>query len=146
MKNSRSPSCHAYQLSSPLWTRAPSRDAQGKPFIDFMMIIPGLKQADSMVIEGHMIKLRDCLGPFGHKVAYVDLNVKLNLLWVSARPVPGLTRELVTAIQQVIPQARVVTADFNPDPPKRSRWQDWPLRLGQRIRRSWNVGAGKLLK
>ena len=146
MKKSRAPSRRTFQQATPLWTRAPSRDENGKPFIDFMMIIPGLKQADPVVVEGYMVKLRDSLQRFDEQVAYVDLNVRLNLLWVSARPVPGLTCVLVEAIQAVIPEAKVVTADFNPESPRRSRWQAWRLRLGQSIQRRLNSGAIRWLK
>ena len=140
MSKSQSPSRRAFIESSPLWSRAPSRDENGKPFIDFMMIIPGLKSAEAVVIEGHMLKLRDCLARFEHNVAYVDLNVKLNLLWVSARPVPGLTRLLVEAIQDVIPQARVVTADFNPEPQRRTRLQRLGTQLALGLQRGLRLG------
>ena len=101
-----------------------------------MMIIPGLKTAGDAAIESHMVRLRNCLGPFAGNVAYVDLNVRLNLLWISAKPVPGLTRLLVEAIRKVIPEARVVTADFNPDAGKRTRFRDWRMRLSAGIQRS----------
>ena len=116
MSDRRAPSCIPYVVASPLWTRAPARDANGSPYIDFMMIIPGLKNSDAMAIESCLVKLRNSLGQFENVVAYVDLNVKLNLLWISAKPVPGITRHIVQAIQQNIPGAKVVAGCRNVKP------------------------------
>jgi hypothetical protein len=80
-----------------------------------MMLIPGLKQADAAQVESYMIRIQHCLSEFGSVVMYLDLNVKLSLLWVSARSVPGITRHLVQAILREIPHARVVAGDFNPE-------------------------------
>ncbi len=130
----RAPSTTPYVVSSPLWSRAPSRDEHGVPFIDFMMIIPGLKTGDDAAVEACLIKLGSCLEPYGHTVAYVDLNVRLNLLWISARPVPGIIRLLVEAIRRVIPEARVVAGDFNP-PPESTAGSGRLGRMSSRIRR-----------
>ncbi len=115
MKNKQAPSCHSFVASSPLWSRAPARDEQGKPCVDFMMLIPGLKQADSIQIESYMYRIQNCLAHFAPQVVYLDLNVKLSLLWVSAKSVPGISRHLVEAILKEIPHARVVAGDFNPE-------------------------------
>ena len=114
-KNSRAASCTPYVVSSPLWSRAPARDEQGKPYSDFMMLIPGLKQQNDAGIESCLLNIRNSLQPFENVVVYVDLNIKLSLLWISHKPVPGITKPLVLAIQREIPQAKLITADFNAD-------------------------------
>jgi hypothetical protein len=135
MAESKNPSPRAYIASSPLWTRAPARDEHGIPCIDFMMIIPGLSSGDAALVEARMLALRDCLGGFDDLITYVDLNVRLNLLWVSTRRKPGIILTLVEAIRQRIPDARVVAGDFNPEPPaRRSGWL-WLGRLGTRLSR-----------
>ena len=41
-------------------------------------------------------------------VVFADLNLKLNLLWVSLRPRPGAISELVAAIRLRVPEALLV--------------------------------------
>ena len=79
-----------------------------------------------------MIKIRQALSELEHMVVYVDLNIKLGLLWISAEPVAGITLEITRAIQSEIPNAKAVAADFNPDPPQPEK-TSLLTRLGQRI-------------
>jgi len=115
MNKSRAPSCTPYIVASPLWSRAPARDEDGRPYSDFMMLIPGLKKQNEAGIESCLVKIRNCLLPFENNVVYVDLNIKLSLLWISHKPIPGITTPMVHAIQREIPQAKVIAGDFNPD-------------------------------
>ena len=120
--------------SSPLWTRAPRRDENGKPYFDFMMLIPGLKQKNQAGIEDTILRIRKSLQSFEEAVVYIDLNTRLNLLWVSLKPIPDISRYMMIAIQQEIPEARVVAGDFNPESLRRKPAADLPL-LG-RIRKT----------
>ena len=115
MDKSRTPRCTPFIVASPLWSRAPAHDEDGKPYSDFMMLIPGLKDQSEAGIESCLVKIRNSLLPFENTVVYVDLNIKLSLLWVSHKPIPGITTPLVHAIQREIPQAKVIAGDFNPD-------------------------------
>ncbi len=110
---SRLPGITPYVVSSPLWSRAPARDENGKPYSDFMILIPGLKQLNEAGIESCLVKIRHSLRAYENIVVYVDLNIKLNCLWVSHKPIPGITNDLVRAILQQIPHAKVVAGDFN---------------------------------
>ena len=139
MKDSGLPRQGGFVNASPLWQRAPARDEQGRACIDFMLLIPGLKKQTDAVIEAHMLKIQDCLKPFDNSVIYVDLNLRLNLLWISARSIPGISKTITEAIQQAIPEARVVAADFNPDEPTQTRPRHWLFRLAGRIRRSMRL-------
>lgn len=139
MKDTGLPRQGGFVKASPLWQRAPARDEQGRACIDFMLLIPGLKHQGDAVIEAHMIKIKDCLKPFDSSVIYVDLNLRLNLLWISARSIPGISRTITEAIQRVIPEARVVAADFNPDEATRAESRHWLLRLGSRLRRTMRL-------
>lgn len=136
MKDSNLPREGGFVQASPLWQRAPARDEQGRACIDFMLLIPDLKSQGDAVIEGHMMKIQDCLKPFDSSVIYVDLNLRLNLLWISARSIPGISKTITEAIQRVIPEAKVVAADFNPDEAIQAEPRHWLLRLGGRIRRT----------
>jgi hypothetical protein len=115
MSDKQSPSCHSFVAGSPLWSRAPAKDENGKPCVDFMMLIPGLKHADSRTVESYMFRIQNSLSEFGPLVVYLDLNIKLSLLWVSAKSVPGISRHMVEAIIREIPHAKVVAGDFNPE-------------------------------
>lgn len=134
MDDKRAPSCTPYIVASPLWSRAPSRDENGTPYIDFMMIIPGLKNADEATIESCMVKVRNSLCEFENVVAYVDLNIKLNLLWISTRPVPGISKLIMQAIQHEIPEAKIVAGDFNPESFSDGKEAGWLVLLGRRVK------------
>jgi hypothetical protein len=139
MKAAGLPRQGGFVKASPLWQRAPARDEQGRACIDFMLLIPGLKKQTDAVIEAHMLKIQESLKPFDNSVIYVDLNLRLNLLWISARSIPGISKTITEAIQQAIPEAKVVAADFNPDEPAQAHSRHWLFRLGGRIRRSMRL-------
>lgn len=130
------PGCTPYIVASPLWSRAPSRDENGKPYIDFMMLIPGLKKETEVGIESCLLKIRNSLSNFEHVVVYVDLNIKLNLLWVSVKPVPGISKLIIQAIQREIPHARVVASDFNPQNNTSRKNSNWFFLIARRVKRS----------
>lgn len=135
MDSKRAPSCTPFIVASPLWSRAPSRDENGAPYIDFMMLIPGLKNADTVTIESYMVKIRNSLGDFEHVVAYVDLNIRLNILWISSRAVPGISRLIMQAIQREIPEAKIVAGDFNPESFSGRKSSGWLVMLGRRVKK-----------
>ena len=122
--------------ASPLWTRAPLRDENGKSYFDFMMLIPGLKQKNEAGVEDIVCRIKKSLQAFDDVVVYIDLNTRLNLLWVSFKPIPEISRYMMLAIQQEIPEARVVAGDFNPDSLRHKPVADRPLlgRIRQRIK------------
>ncbi len=124
-----------FQRASPLWTRAPQRDEAGRAYSDFMLLIPGLKQQSEASRQVSLALIRQCLRPFDDTVVYVDLNIKLSLLWISHKPEPGMTVALVQAIQRALPQARIIAADFNiQTPDKRQPQRSWLSLLGLRLR------------
>ena len=108
---------------TPLWQRAPTRDARGRPCTDFMLMIPGMKGLGEAARQALVLKLRDCLAPFESTLVYVDFNQRLGLIWVSLKPVPGIARVVTVAIQQAIPQARLVASQCHPDPSAPGRRQ-----------------------
>lgn len=114
MNKSRSPCCTPLVVNSPLWQRAPARDENGTPYIDFMMLIPNLNNSSDSAIEMNLIKIQNCLKAFEEIVVYVDMNIRLNVLWVSLKPVSGACAEVIKAIRSEIPQAKVVASDFIP--------------------------------
>lgn len=91
----------------PLWQIAPTRDSAGARLTDFMMLIPRLRTRSPVEIERASRDIQAVLA-LHQDVVFADLNLKLNLLWVSLRPRPGAISELVAAIRLRIPEAVLV--------------------------------------
>ena len=94
--------------AEPLWKRVPTRDDQGHPLSDFMMIIPNLRCKPHHLLQKTIELIRDVLSLYRNIVVFADLNLKLNLLWVSVKPVPGICLELPAAIKMQVPEAVLV--------------------------------------
>lgn len=95
--------------AEPLWKRVPTRDAKGKPYTDFMMLIPGLKEADSAYLSVTINKLDNILKSYEKDIVLVDLNLKINILWITLQPHFGLTSEIAALIHHVVPQAKLIS-------------------------------------
>ncbi len=91
----------------PLWQVAPTRDGAGRRLTDFMMLIPRLRSRPRAEIEQASRDIQAVLA-LHQDVVFADLNLKLNLLWVSLRPRPGAISELVAAIRLRVPEAVLV--------------------------------------
>jgi len=91
----------------PLWQVAPTRDSAGRRLTDFMMLIPRLRSRPSAEIERTSRDIQAVLA-LHQDVVFADLNLKLNLLWVSLRPRQGAISELVAAIRLRVPEAVLV--------------------------------------
>lgn len=94
--------------AEPLWKRAPTRDERGNMLSDFMMLIPRLSKRSQEQQRSTLDRLQQVLEEYRHVVVFADLNLRLNLLWVSVRPQPGICLELPTAILACVPEARLV--------------------------------------
>ena len=91
----------------PLWQVAPTRDIAGRRLTDFMMLIPRLRSRPIDEIERASRDIQAVLA-LHQDVVFADLNLKLNLLWVSLRPRQGAISELVAAIRLRVPEAVLV--------------------------------------
>lgn len=91
----------------PLYERVPTHDENGKPLSDFMMLIPGLKQASTLRIHRVVAGLQVVLGQH-REVIFADLNVSRSVLWVSVRSIPGIIPEIAGAIRIRVPEALIV--------------------------------------
>lgn len=94
--------------ADPLWKRVPSRDVDGKPLSDFIMIIPKLRSKSPQCIKEVVLKIEKVLAYYERHVVFADLNLNLNVLWVSLKPVPGMCLEVATAINMHVPDAKLV--------------------------------------
>ena len=102
-----------FDPAEPLWKRVPTRDTEGRPYSDFMMLIPRLRSQPRDIVEATITEIHGVLEHYRRVVVFADLNLKLNVLWVSVRPVPGICLELPTAIKCRVPQAMLVGQRFD---------------------------------
>ncbi|MFP4560843.1 MAG: hypothetical protein ACLFRB_03820 [Thiohalorhabdus sp.] len=96
------------QPSAPLWKRVPSRDPEGRPLADFMMLIPGLRDRPESDLRATVAEIEAVFAAYRPLVVFADLNLRLNLLWVSLRPAPGMCLEVAAAIKSRVPEALLV--------------------------------------
>lgn len=94
--------------AEPLWKRAPTRDAQGRRLSDFMMIVPNLRKRPRHYITQTLREIESVLHSYEHVVMFADFNLKLNTLWVSVKPQPGICLELPAALKVRVPEALLV--------------------------------------
>ena len=97
------------QSSEPLWKRVPTRDPSGKPYNDFMMIIPNLKNFEHSRINSIINKINAVLKLHEKNIVLADLNFKINVLWVTIQPHIGLTTEIAAHIHHVVPEAKLIS-------------------------------------
>lgn len=91
----------------PLHERVPTHDEEGNALGDFMMLFPGMRDLAEVKLRSKVDILADILSQY-REVVFVDLNVPLNLLWVSIKYKPGLVLELSTYVKSRIPEAKLV--------------------------------------
>ncbi len=96
------------QAAEPLWKRVPTRGEDGRPLSDFMMLIPKLRQKPTPEFARTVEALQFVLERYRHVVVFAELNLPINLLWISLRPIPGMCLELATAIKLAVPEALLV--------------------------------------
>jgi len=96
----------------PLRLRAPTRDADGRPVSDFMILIPGLRRWSESRRRACVERLQAVLAACP-EVVFADLNLRLSLLWVSVRAEPGSCGRVAATICEQVPEARLVSP--NPD-------------------------------
>ncbi len=95
--------------SEPLRKRAPTVDENGNALSDFMVIFPGLRNRSQLQIQQTMQEIQKVLGYYSQSVVFAELNLRLNLLWVSTRRVDGLRFEIAGSLRERIPSAKLVS-------------------------------------
>lgn len=95
------------QDCQPLYSRAPGRDEDGRCLSDFMMLISGMREWPGHRRADTISQIHAVLNGYS-EVVFADLNLHLNLLWVSVRPRYGVIVEICTQLQQRIPEAKLV--------------------------------------
>jgi len=88
--------------------RVPVQDEDGRGLGDFMMIIPGLRNKPKHLVQRTVSEIQLVLTRFNDMVVFVELNLKLNLLWVSHRHRFGIGPEIASAVRERVPEALLV--------------------------------------
>ena len=91
----------------PLYRRLPDRDRQGRYLGDFMMLIPGLRDLAPAQLDVRLAALRGNLEA-AEEIVFAELNLRLNLLWVSVEARAGVISDLSARIRESFPQARLI--------------------------------------
>lgn len=101
------PSCEPGQ---PLWQRVPTRDENGRNLHDFMMLIPKLASWPEARRQQVYQELQLIFNAFDGNVVFADLNLKMNLLWVSMQPHPQGCLGLAAVVRERVPEAVLVAS------------------------------------
>ena len=94
--------------AQPLWKLAPTKDKDGGPVSDVLMIIPKLKTRPEHYIKDTLANIEFALKQFRNEVLFANLDMKLNTLWVSFKAVPGIYSEIVSTLKTNVPEAVLV--------------------------------------
>ena len=97
-----------FEPAQPLWKLAPTRDENGDRVSDFLMIIPKLRQKPEQYIRRTLNEIDAALKQFHHSVVFANMDMKLNTLWVSFKPEPGLFMDIAAAVKLRVPEAVLV--------------------------------------
>lgn len=72
-----------------------------------MMLLPGLKHRPQPDIDVKVAIVYRTLARFTD-VVFANVNVSINVLWVSLKPRPGATLEIAAAIKLRVPEALLI--------------------------------------
>jgi hypothetical protein len=97
--------------AEPLHRRAPTRDDRGRAYSDFMMLIPGLRAKPARLVEHTVAEIQRVLAQLRDLVVFADLNLRLNVLWVTVVPGRNIGFRVAAAIHARVPEARLVAAN-----------------------------------
>lgn len=70
----------AWGVGEPLWKVVPKRDEGGRPYVDFMMLAPGLNRRPAADREGVLVLVRGVLEHLGDDVVFADFNLDIDVL------------------------------------------------------------------
>jgi len=97
-----------FSAAPPLWKLAPTRDQEGVPVADFMLMIPRMSKRGDLFAKQTAEAVHSICENFSQQVIFADLNVRLGVIWISVQAKPGLCAEVAQAIQRQVPEALMV--------------------------------------
>ncbi len=111
-QNSIPKKCLSSDPAVPLWQRVPTRTDAGEMAADFIMILSGLKQLGSVQKQKVYDTLYQILKTYDADILLAEVNTRMNTLWVSHKPRPGLGVEIAAMIHEHVPQAKLISQRF----------------------------------
>ncbi len=97
-------------VDTPLYDRVPRSGSDGRALGDFMMLLPGLRDASPARLREKAAAIEAVLCRFPG-VVFAELNVPLNLLWVSLVPEFGLSVRVAATIRERVPEALLIAPE-----------------------------------
>lgn len=94
--------------AEPLWKLAPTRDKDGGPVSDILMIIPKLKTRPENYIKDTLANIEFALKQFSNEILFANIDMNLNTLWISFKAVPGIYCDIVSTLKTNVPEAVLV--------------------------------------
>ncbi len=94
--------------AEPLWKLVPTRDKNGGPVSDILMIIPKLKTKPECYIKDTLANIEFALKQFSHEILFANLDMNLNTLWVSFKATPGIYVDILSTLKANVPEAVLV--------------------------------------
>ncbi|VAW93301.1 hypothetical protein MNBD_GAMMA21-948 [hydrothermal vent metagenome] len=98
-----------YTVSLPLWQRVPTRTETGERAFDFMIIVRRLNKLEPIKQKSVLDNIYSILSQYSEVILLADLNLKINLLWISHLPRPNLSFEITSSIIDAYPLARLIS-------------------------------------
>jgi len=98
----------AFEPATPLRHRVPTEDSDGTPLSDLMILIPRLKYKPQRLIARRLAHIEAVLVQFQDRIVFAELNINLNILWLSVKQTSGICIELTSAIKAKVPEAVLV--------------------------------------
>lgn len=121
----------ALRPAIPLWRVAPTRGDDGRGVADFMMLIPRLA-ARSALERTHVEQaVREVCESYDGQVVFADINYRINVLWISIAPEPGLACRVARSVRDRVPDALLVGGQLGAATAcavvgdGRPRWRAW---------------------
>ncbi len=100
--------------AEPLWQRVPIRTAAGEFAADFMMLITRFNRLHQRKQREILQTIHEILKSYSEIVIFADLNTRINLLWISHKPRPGIGLELAAVIHDYVPEAKLISHQQRP--------------------------------
>ena len=100
--------------AEPLWKIVPTRDEEGRLLGDFMILIPGLREKPKLQLEETLRHLQAALEQY-REVVFANLNLPLNVLWISVKSRPRIILDITASILMRVPEARLVAPQYSRD-------------------------------
>ena len=95
--------------AEPLWKRVPTHNEEGQMLGDLMILIPKLKEKPQKIIQNIIRELEIALHYHQKDIVFADLNINLNLLWISVQPVPGIRNRIAESVHERVPGSKLVS-------------------------------------